>query len=76
MGDFTLRGVHEDLDTSVTAYRDLILTTSTRTAKDSRTILTTSYVTSDHKNLTILTTGTLVADEVVIYWQVTDLLIR
>jgi hypothetical protein len=66
-------GCMKTFDTSVTAYRDLILITLTETAKDGRTIPITSHVTGDHENSTVLTTGTMVADEVVIYWQATDL---
>jgi cell division protein FtsN len=59
-------------NTTVTAYRDQILTTSTETTNGTPTPRTT-HITGDYANSTQLPSGTMIADEVVIYWQATDL---
>jgi hypothetical protein len=65
-------GCVQTFETTMTAYRDQILTTSTKTTNGRPTPMT-SHITEGHGNSTVLTSGTILADEVVIYWQATDL---
>jgi hypothetical protein len=65
-------GCVQTFDTAMTAYRYQILTTSTETT-NSRATPVTTHITEGHENSTILTSGTMLADEIVVYWQATDL---